>query len=365
MMKFLLEKEFKSLLRNSFYPRLIIIMPVVMMIILPFAANMEVKNINISVVDGDHTMMSQKLIQKMSESPNFHLKGVVASYEEALLGVEEGEVDVVVTIPKDFEKNGLNGVPSDIFIATNATNATKAMIGGSYMSEMVAGFAVASGMVPHFIENCINVVSQYRFNSYMDYKVFMVPALIVILLTIMCGFLPALNIVGEKEKGTIEQMNVSPVGKFTFIFSKLIPFWIIGFVIVTISFGVAFFVYHLIPAGGFFTIYVAAALFFIVLSGFGLVVSNHSQTIQQAMFVMFFFLLIFILLSGIFAPISSMPQWTQNITMINPLSYFIRIMRGVYLKGSGLSDISGELLSLSVFAILFNTWAVISYKKHS
>ena len=193
----------------------------------------------------------------------------------------------------------------------------------------------------------------------------MVPALMAQLLMMLCGFLPALNIVSEKEFGTIEQINVTPVSKFTFILAKLIPYWIAGLIILTIGILLARVVYGLSPAGPLWLLYFFALLFIVVISGMGLVVSNYSQTMQQAMFVMFFFLIIIMLMSGLFTPINSMPQWAQTITILNPLKYFIQVTRTVYLKGSSWGDLTAQFTALLIMAATLNTWAVFSYKKNS
>ena len=211
----------------------------------------------------------------------------------------------------------------------------------------------------------IKIDTQGRFNPYLDYKVFMVPALMAQLLMMLCGFLPALNIVSEKEFGTIEQINVTPVSKFTFILAKLIPYWVTGMLILTISIILAWLVYGLVPAGHLWLLYFFALLFIIVISGMGLVVSNYSRTMQQAMFVMFFFVIIIMLMSGLFTPINSMPEWAQTITIANPLKYFIQVTRMVYLKGSGFSDLIMQFIALFLMAIALNGWAVFSYKKNS
>ena len=197
----------------------------------------------------------------------------------------------------------------------------------------------------------------------MDYKNFMIPAYMVIVIILLGGFLPALNIVGEKEKGTIEQINITPVRKTTFIFAKLIPYWIMGLIVLSICMLLAWAVYGLSPNGGIWTVYLFSLLFIFALSGFGLVVSNYSDTMQQAMFVMFFFILVFMLMSGLLTPISSMPRWAQVITWLNPPRYFIEMMRGVYLQGCSLADLSHQLLALLGFDIFFGTWAVMSYRK--
>ena len=193
----------------------------------------------------------------------------------------------------------------------------------------------------------------------------MIPSLMDMILTLICAFLPALNIVSEKEVGTIEQINVTPVPKFIFILAKLLPYWLIGFVVLTVCFILAWLIYGIVPVGHFLLIYFFAVLFVLVMSGFGLVISNYSATMQQSMFVMWFCLLVVILMSGLFTPISSMPEWAQLITRLNPLRYFMEVMRMVYLKGSGFFDLLPQFGVLLFFAVVFNSWAVISYRKNN
>lgn len=368
MIKFLIEKEFKQIFRNSFLPRMILAMPVVMMLVMPWAANQEIKDINLSIVDNDHSSYSERLINKMTSSGYFRLTDVSSSNDEALQSIESGKSDLIVEIQPDFEKNLIREGVGNIMISSNAVNGTKGGLSSSYMSAILSAFAneireEQSRMITNQAMPTISIVPQNRFNPYLDYKVFMIPAIMVTLLTLLTGFLPALNIVGEKETGTIEQMNVTPVNKFTFILAKLIPYWIIGFVVLTICFGLAALVYNLFPAGSLLTIYLFASIYILVVSGLGLVISNYSSTMQQAMFVMFFFIMILILLSGLFTPINSMPEWAQAVTVFNPLKYFIQVMRMVYLKGSAFSDLITQMIALVLFALFFNIWAVLSYKK--
>lgn len=373
MIKYLIEKEFKQIFRNSFLPRMIVMYPCVMMLVLPWAASLEIKNINLSVVDNSHSSYSRELIQKTASSGYFRLTNVSPSYNKAIESIESGESDIVMEIPTRFEQDLVNEGSTHLLIAANTVNGTKGGLGSSYLSSIVLDFAsdirnksiaTKSTPTPSAMPN-INIVTQHKYNPHLDYKMFMIPALMVVLLTILCGFLPALNIVSEKEKGTIEQINVTPVSRFTFIMAKLIPYWTIGFVVLSICFGVAALVYGLVPVGHLTTIYFFAVLYVLAISGFGLVISNYSETMQQAMFVMFFFMMILILLSGLFTPINSMPQWAQNITIFNPLKYFIQVMRLVYLKGSGIMELTTQVIALATFAIVFNSWAVISYRKKS
>ena len=373
MLKFLIEKEFKQLLRNSFLPRLIIGYPCMVMIIMPWAANMEIKNISVNVVDNDHSVVSQRLIHKIDASSYFRLNNLSPTYNSALRDIESGDADVILEIPRHFEKKLENGEASHVLLAANAVDGSKGGLASSYMTATLADYNAqlhvenpSSGIVQEAassVQPSVSVSEKNLYNPHLNYKLFMVPALMVMLVTVICGFLPALNIVSEKEVGTIEQMNVTPVGKFKFILAKLIPFWVVGFVVLTLSFGFAWLIYGILPVGSLGIIYLLSALFVLVMSGFGLVISNHSATMQQAMFVMFFFMIILLLMSGLFTPVMSMPQWAQIITILNPLKYFVDIMRMVYLKGSGLTDLSLQIGALLAFATLFNFWAVKSYRK--
>ena len=384
MIKFLIEKEFKQLFRNSFLPRLILVFPCMIMILMPWAMNLEIRNVSLNIVDNDHSVTSRRLVDKISASTYFRLTALPDSYDEALKNVEAGDADIILEIPRDFEKDCTVGRSPHVLIAANAVNGTKGSLGGSYLSNIIQRYASevvvlpargdtpgdVSGMANSQLstpnsQSSTNYTTLNLFNPNLNYKLFMVPALMVMLLTLICGFLPALNIVSEKEVGTIEQINVTPVGKFTFILAKLFPYWLIGFVVLTICFILAWLLYGILPVGHFLVIYFFAILFVLSMSGLGLVISNHSATMQQAMFVMWFCMLILILMSGLFTPISSMPEWAQAITIFNPLKYLMQVMRMVYLKGSGFTDMLPQLGALLAFVLFFNVWAVRSYRKRA
>ena len=253
-------------------------------------------------------------------------------------------------------------------ISANAVNGVKGGLGTAYLAQIIADFNRSVQLEltnnhQRLLAPSLEILPLYRYNPQLLYEVFMVPALMVMVLAMVCGFLPALNIVSEKEQGTIEQMNVTPVSKFILILSKLLPYWIFGYVVLTVCFGVALFVWKLQPVGSLALIYLFATLFVLGFSGFGLVVSNYAATTQQAMFMIFFFVLSFIFLSGLYTPVANMPDWAQFISSISPLKYIIEVLRMVYLKGSGFRDLLPNGIALLLFAIVFNGWAVLSYRK--
>ncbi len=368
MLRYLIEKEFKQIKRNTFIPRLIIMMPLIAMIIFPYAANFDVKNIDLSIVDHDKSSFSQSLIQKIQSSGYFRISDISDTYNEAIKSIEADESDVILEIPLNFERSLVKDQQADLMISANAVNGNKGGLGSSYLLNIIMDFNNDIRVKHLKIVNKVSIpamelVPMYRYNPTLKYEVFMVPALLVMILAMICGFLPALNIVAEKQSGTIEQMNVTPVKKYIFILSKLIPYWVIGYVVLTIAMGVALFYWGLKPSGSLLTIYLFASLFIVAFSGFGLVISNYATTVQQAILMMFFFMLTFIFMSGLYTPVENMPAWAQMISNISPLKYIMSVFRLVYLKGSSFKELHKPFFALLTFAIVFYTWAILSYRK--
>ena len=343
-LKYLLQKEFLQICRNAFLPKLIIMFPIVIMCVMPWVMQMEVKNIVVDVVDIDHTVESQRLVQQIAASNYFIFGGQKNTYVEAMKDIEMGRADVILAI-----RDG------KYLIAANAVNGTKGSMGSAYLSQIISA--------PVSTFSAASVLTLY--NKQQNYKLFMIPALFAIVMMLMTGFLPTLNIVGEKEAGTIEQINVTPVSKWSFILAKLIPYWLIALFVITVCLLLAWLVYDISPAGPVWLIYVLAMLLALFFSSFGLIVSNYSDTMQQAIFVMWFFVVSIMLLSGLFTPTRSMPQWAYLTTYINPMHYFIDAIRTVFIRGGGLHETAHQVIALAGIGTLMGCWAVQSYKKNS
>jgi ABC-2 type transport system permease protein len=257
-----------------------------------------------------------------------------------------------------------------LFIAVNAINGTKANLGGAYLNAIVREFngEIRSQffVAPRFNQvPTVEITSSFWYNPLLNYKMFMVPGILAILVTMIGGFLSALNIVKEKEVGTIEQINVTPIRKHHFILGKLIPFWILGNVVFTIGLLVARLIYGIVPVGNLLVMYGFIGVYLLAILGFGLLISTYCDSQQQAMFIMFFFMMIFILMGGLFTSIDSMPEWAKCIARLNPVSYLITVMRMIVLKGSGLRDVLPHMGIVMAFAVVLNSWAVFNYKKTS
>ncbi len=368
--KFLLQKEFRQIFRNRAILAMVMVMPVMQLIILPLAANYEVKNVNVAVIDNDHSSYSQKLISKIISSGYFKLTGYNFSFKDAYRLIEADKADLILEIPHGFERNLVRENEQKLFIAVNAINGTKANLGAVYLQSVIKDFngdvrlqLIQPGRFNQ--QPTIDIASSNWYNTLLNYHVFMVPGILAILVTMIGGFLTALNIVKEKEVGTIEQINVTPIKKHHFILGKLIPFWILGNVVFTLGLIVAWLIYGIVPVGSILLLYGFVAVYLLAISGFGLLISTFCESQQQAMFVMFFFMMVFVLMGGLFTSIDSMPDWAKVVTKFNPVSYLIEVMRMIILKGSSFKDIVKQLGIIALFAVILNSWAILNYKKTS
>lgn len=341
---------------------MLVMFPIVIVLVMPWITNLDVRNINVGVVDSDRSDVSQKMANRIESSEYLELKSIYSDYPTALKELEDGRIDAVLEIPYGFGESVV-GVPEKLSIWSNGVNALKGSLGAQYLSQTVmqtlTDIRSSRGMT--MPENRIEVTNLY--NPTMNYKHYMIPALMIMLLVMIGGFVPALNLVVEKEMGTIEQINVTPVNRFVFTLSKLIPFWVICFADLGICMILAFFVYGLQVAGSIWAIFFAAALFIIIMSSVGVLIANLSDTMQQTMFVMLFVVLSFILISGLMTPLDSMPLWAQKFAMILPPTYIIEIMRAVYLKGATISQLWTSYAALGGFAIFFCILAAMTYRK--
>ena len=381
MWKYLLEKEFKQFFRDPGLPRMALMFPVLMMLVFPFAVSMEIRNINLAVVDSDRSEESSRLLERCTSSGYFRLVAFCGSPEEAMRLMDENKADAIITIASDFSREIGNGSGFPVGIKVNTVNGTRGSIASQYLQNCImmylqdrnsreAGSSVQSAASAPAAQSvsagpAIDVSEKYYFNTYLDYKLFMIPALIVIGITMITAFLPTLNIVSEKETGTIEQMNVTPVSKSAFIICKMIPYWAIAFFVLTACLLIAWAVFGYVCRGNVLWLYLYTTFDIIVMAGLGLLISNYSSNAQQAMFVIWFFAVIFMLMSGIFTPIASMPGWAQAITYLNPMRYYADAMRSVYLKGSSPLDIWYDAAGLAAFGAVMVGWAIASYRKSS
>ena len=367
---FIIQKEFKQIFRNKSMLPIIFILPLMQLVILSNAASFEVKNIKFSYIDNEKSALSRQLISQFEASDYFDIIAQFPSKKEADLAMQNGKVDVILEIPNQLEKQLVKNKKANLSVSINAIDGAAAGVTNVYIMQIITGFnqniqtnlQMYNEGMPLPVQR-IETIPSFWYNKTLNYKTFMVPGILVLLVTMLSLFLSSMNIVREKEVGTLEQINVTPIKKYQFIIGKLFPFWVLGLVVLTVGLLIAKIIFNVPILGNIVLIYLFTSVYLILILGIGLFISNHTDTQQQAMFIAWFFTVIFILMSGLFTPIESMPNWAQNVTLLNPIRYFVEVIRMVMLKGAGFQDIKIQLGIISIYAFVINGLAVWSYKK--
>lgn len=370
--RFLLQKEFLQIFRNRAMLPIIFVMPIVQLLVLANAATFEVKNTRVGLYDEDRSGTSRRLVSELAASGYFKVEREALAAEpldEALL---RGEVRMILHIPSAFERDLRLGRPAPVQIILNAEDGATAGVVQAYLTQILARFSreiraevvqPAEGAASR--PPVIAVTPAFWYNPDLDYETYMVPGILVILVTMIGTFLSAMNVVREKEIGTIEQLNVTPIRKGHFIVGKLLPFWILALVELAFGLVVAWLVFRIPMLGSLPLVFAMAGLYLLGMLGLGLWISTVTSTQQQAMFIAWFIIVIFILMSGLFTPIESMPLWAQRLTAVNPIAHFITIMRRVLLKGAGFGAVQAPFWALVAFAAAMLTLSVRQYRKVS
>ena len=375
VLPYLVQKELKQILRNRLLPIIFVLLPLALMNVLPRIATQEVRGIRFVVVDADHSPSSQRLAQRLDASQ--YLERVLptkadgsapasVSHKEAMRLIDSGEADAIVEFARGYEKALMTGTDETMMhVSVNAVNGMKGSMAAMYITQIAASVPSEVSISSSGAQEAVGVAPSLRFlyNPTLEYKIFMIPAIFALILILIVGFLPALNIVGEKERGTMEQINVSPIGKMTFILSKVIPYIIIGLLMTLEALVAARAIHGIAPVGSVVTLMIFVVMFCMLAASIGLIISNYSSTLQQAALTMFFFLVIFILMSGLLTPIASMPRWAQIVTYLNPVRYIIAALRDVFIKGAGFADLLPQFIPLTLYVAAAWTWAIKSYKK--
>ncbi|MBE0649267.1 MAG: ABC transporter permease [Bacteroidales bacterium] len=364
--RYILQKEFTQIFRDKSMLPIIFIVPIVQLLVLSYTATFEIKNIRLVVVDHDHSTESRELINKFSGSKFFVYEGERPSDEAAQEELKKGDVDQIIVFEPHFEERLSQEKKASIHIITDAINGSAASLMNAYAVSIINGFnqnILIQKYPLHYKGMPIQTRSLFWYNPELNYFTYMVPGILVLLITLIAMFLSSMNIVKEKELGTIEQLNVTPITKMEFIIGKLVPFWIIAMVDLTIGLLIAHFWFGITIVGSPLLLLFVAATYLILILGFGLFISTLANTMQQAMFISWFALVIFILMSGLFTPLESMPIWAQKIDLLNPVAYFIKINRMIMLKGASFSDFRLEYFILVGYAGAMLIFSTLKYSK--
>jgi ABC-2 type transport system permease protein len=368
---FLVRKEFLQIFRDRTTVLQIFMIPVIQLLVLSNAATFDVKQVRMLVVDQDRTTVSVGLVQRLRAGRQFE----VVRYEPTDIGVEHAlldrEVTAVLHIPRRFEEDLVRTGRAPVQLVLNAEEGATAGIVQSNANAILSGYArelaqSLPGVPPGESRAApLDLRTQRWFNPTRNYKHWMVPALMVSLTTIIGLLLTAQNITRENELGTLEQLNVTPMTKVQFIAAKLIPFWLLSLVIFSLGLVIGRLVFGIPMRGSVPLVYLATMIYLIVVLGLGLWISTITRTQQQAMFVAFFVMLVFLLMSGLFTPVDSMPDWAQRVAEVNPVKHFVAIMRAVLVRGAGLDTVGPPMVGLGAGGIAVLALAVTRYRKSS
>ena len=379
-LRFLLRKEFLQIFRDRVIVRLVFILPVVQLLLLANAATFEVKSARLFVVDQDHSVMSRGVVDRLVASGRFVPVAASASTAAADHALLDRAADVILVIPADFERDLVRERRAPVQLILNAEDGAAAGVTQSYASQVLATYSRELGATVHptlaslgaRLESPpqrgvprLEVRQRGWYNAELEYRDYMVPGILVVLVTIIGTLLTAMNIVREKESGTLDQLNVTPVGRATFIAAKLIPLWTLALLDLGIGLAIGHFVFDIPMRGSLVLVFFAAGVYLVTALGIGLWVSTVAETQQQAMFVTYAILMVYILMSGLFTPLRGMPEWAQWVARASPVMHFAQLMRAVLLKGAGLADVTRELGVLAAMGLTVLTLAVRQYRKRA
>ena len=376
-LRVLLRKEFLQIRRDPVILRMLIVIPMLQLVVLANAATFEVKRSRLWVVDQDRSPAARTLVEHFTATTRFSIAGYSLDPRPGDDALLDGQANAILVIPAAFERAIVRDRAATLQLVLNAENGSQAGVIQSYAAEIVARYAAGLGAklqpalrgavegAPNRSQPVVSIRAQARYNTALDYTRFMVPGILVQLITLVGTLMTALNIVREKEAGTLDSLNVTPVQPSVFIAAKLIPLWVIGLIEFTFGLLIARFLFSVPMLGSIPLLYLGAALFLLAALGVGLWVSTVSDTQQQALFVTFSLIMVYILMSGLFTPVRAMPDWVRYTAQLNPLMHFIAMTRAILLKGAGPADVWRQLLALALLGFTILAVAVGRYRKRT
>jgi ABC-2 type transport system permease protein len=379
-LRFLLRKEFLQIFRDRMLLGMLFLMPLIQLLILANAASFEVKEARLYVVDRDHTPMSRGVVHRLAASGRFVPVAASSSLVAADDAMLRRRTDVILVVPEGFERDAVRLRRAEVQLILNAEDGAAAGVIQTYAGQILAAYSRELGVEvnpalrsaglrgeapPRPGQPVVEVRRRAWYNPQLEYRDYMIPAILVVLVTMIGTLLTAMNIVREKETGTLDQLNVTPVTRATFIAAKLIPLWSLALLDLGFGLTVAHLVFGLPIAGNPLVVFVAAGIYLIGALGIGLWISTIAETQQQAMFVSFSILMVYLLMSGLFTPLRGMPGWAQVVAQASPVMHFTQLMRAVLLKGAGFRDVAYQLAMLSGIGAAVLTLAVLQYRKRA
>jgi len=363
----LVKKEILQLKADKFYLRFLLVAPLLQLIVLGYSLTTETTNIPTLIADLDKTAVSREFVRSISTNERFTIVGSAGSYTALMDGIQRWQASVGLYIPPGFSKALTRDTTAEVLVLIDAVDGNKALTAFGYLQQIAAreGVRLAGIPEPQAEGGGPELIYHYLFNPELKNSAFMVPGIVVVIITIITMMIGAMSLVREKEVGTLEQLMVTPNNRAQLILGKLIPFLVYAFIEVAVILKVAEFVFKLQLAGSLPSLYLAVLLYLFSTLGLGLLVSSVAGTQQQALFIAWFFMIFMILLSGFFIPIENMPLWLQKLTLINPLSFMMTVVREIYLKATPLRLLADQLIPLGGLGLVIFGSSVATFQKKS
>ncbi len=362
----LVKKEFIQIRRDRQMMRIIFIVPIIQLLLLGYAVNTDVKRLAIDVYDFDRSRYSREFVQAFKAGDYFISEERIADGQQQPLWrmerrFEGGEAEVAVVIPDDFSEGLIDGRKVTVGFIADGSDANAARAGIGYAGQIVQRFS------QHLTgaESNLKMRCKFLYNPELESVYYMVPGIVATLLTMITVILTSMAIVREREKGTLEQLTVTPISSAALLLGKITTFAILGLVEMAVALAVGILWFGVPFVGSPLLLLALSALYLLTTLGIGMYFSTITSTQQQAMFLAWFFAVFAILTSGFFTPISNMPQWTQYITLLNPMRYFMEIVRGILMKGSGVIDLAEQIMALVVYGLVIFSLAAMRFTKRT
>lgn len=367
----IIRKEFIQLFRDKKLLPILFLPPLIQLVILCYAANLDVRNISAVIYDMDRTSVSRKFVEKFSNSGYFDIIGYVDSFSKVDYYIDHGKAVIAIVIPKKFSNRIKSNITVSVQIISDGAESNTSVIGLNYSANIISRYSKniiikKNTSIKNFGRKMVPVSPEMRvwYNPELKSRNFLAPGILALLLMVMTINLTSLAIVKEKELGTLEQIIVTPIKSYQLIIGKLIPFTIIGLINIVIVLLAITFILNIPVKGSVILLYFLCIIFLLSMLGLGLFVSTVSKTQQQAMMTSVFFIIMpMMFLSGFIFPIENMPSVIQFITYFLPLRYFFVIIRGIFLKGIGIAELWDETIMLIIFAVVILFLSIIRFHK--
>lgn len=367
-LRYLIHKEFRQIFRDPAMLRIILLMPVVQLFVFSYASTTDLRNVRVSVLDEDHSAQSRRMIEAFQHSDVFVLGPTAQDPEELSKLLLEEKARLTVWIPRGFARKLAEGVTPQIGINVDGQNSSVAGRASAYARVIVSQECARivredRSEIASPAQGQVIGVTRFFYNPELESRFYMVPGILVLLITVISALLTGMAVVREKEIGTLEQLLVSPLRPTQIVMGKTIPFAVIAYFELSLAGTMAVLWFHVPLEGSVWLLALAAMAYLLVTLGVGLLASTLSQTQQQAMLTVWFFLVFGILMSGFFYPVENMPMWAQWISAADPVRYIMNIVRGIFVKGAGFGDLWRDLAVLAAMGVFVFGMAAQRFQK--